>query len=152
MDAVSYPNAQVTEFIEGNLLALRIQADDPVLGPKFCIKWTPSLLILDQDGKEQSRTLGFISPEEFVPALLLGIGKGHFNRGERKEAIRRLDDLVEKYPRSFAAPEAIYLRGVSGYIETHDVSNLTHLYDRLSAEHPGSEWAMRGDPYRLLKK
>ena len=152
MDAVSYPDAQVTEFINDRLVPLRLPADDPVLGPKFGIKWTPSLLILDSDGKEHSRTLGFFTPDELIPALLLGIGKGHFNRGERGEAMRRFGALLERYPRSFSAPEAVYLNGVSGYIESHDVSNLIRLYDRLSSEYPGSEWAMRADPYRLLRK
>jgi hypothetical protein len=152
LDAVSYPQAAVTELITKELVPLRVPADDPILGPKFNIKWTPTLIILDSDGNEHTRTLGFFTPEEFVPSLLLGIGKAFFNNAERPEAIRRFDEILGRHPRSFAAPEAVYLRGVSGYIETHDVSNLTALYDRLMAEYPQTEWAMRADPYRLLKK
>ena len=50
------------------------------------------------------------------------------------------------------APEAVYLDGVSRYIETHEVANLIGIYDRLKAEYPDSPWLTRADPYRLLKK
>lgn len=49
-------------------------------------------------------------------------------------------------------PETIYLKGVSGYIESHDVAHLIGIFDKLSAEYPGSPWVTRADPYRLLKK
>lgn len=55
---------------------------------------------------------------------------------------------------AWRGPEAkkVYLNGVSRYIETHDVANLVSIYDRLTAEYPGSPWLTRADPYRLLKK
>lgn len=152
MDAVAYPNPAVIEFISANLVPLRIPADHPELGAKFCIKWTPSLLILDKDGTEHYRTLGFFTPEELLSSLLLGMGKAYFNKPDRLKARDCFEQLIAKFPKSFQTPEAIYLRGVSGYIETHDVSNLVGIYDRLSTEHPGNQWTMRADPYRLLKK
>jgi hypothetical protein len=33
-----------------------------------------------------------------------------------------------------------------------DVSNLIGIYDRLPGDHPDSQWLMRAEPYRLLKK
>jgi outer membrane protein assembly factor BamD (BamD/ComL family) len=80
------------------------------------------------------------------------MGKAHFNRADRPAAVKCFERIVSEFPKSFQAPEAIYLAGVSRYIETKDVSNLVGVYDRLAGEHPNSEWAMRGDPYRLLKK
>lgn len=152
MDAVAYPQPKVIDFISSNLVALRIPADDPALGPRFTVKWTPTLLILDADGVEQSRTLGFLSPEELIPSLLLGMGKAAFNQADRPAACNCLDRLITEFPKSFATPEAIYLRGVARYIETRDVSNLVALYDQLASDYPNDQWAMRADPYRLLKK
>jgi hypothetical protein len=152
MDAVAYPNPAVSEFISANLIPLRIPADHPELGVKFCIKWTPTLLVLDKDGTEHYRTLGFFSPEELIPSLLLGMGKAYFNKPDRPKACEYLDQIIGAYSKSFQAQEAIYLRGVASYIETHDVGNLIGIYDRLAAEYTGSQWAMRADPYRLLKK
>jgi hypothetical protein len=152
MDAVAYPQSAVIEFINANLVPLRIPADDPQLGSKFRVKWTPTLLILDADGVEHYRTLGFFSPEELIPSLLLGMGKASFNRAERPAACNCLERLINEFPKSFQVPEAIYLHGVARYIESHDVSNLIGIYDQLSHSYPNDQWAMRADPYRLLKK
>jgi hypothetical protein len=152
MDAVAYPDTRVIDFINANLTPVRIPADDPVLGPRYKIKWTPSLLIVDADGVEHYRTLGFYPPEELIPSLLMGIGKAKFNEPDRHAAWSCFEKILAGYPASSLAPEAVYLNGVSRYIETHDVANLIGIYDRLAAEYPESPWLTRADPYRLLKK
>ncbi|MBF0549009.1 MAG: tetratricopeptide repeat protein [Deltaproteobacteria bacterium] len=152
MDAVAYPESAVIGFINNNLIPIRIPSDHPTLGPKYHIKWTPSLLITDSGGMEHSRTLGFFSPQELIPSLLLGMGKAYFNQPDRPRATACFERIIAEFPTSFPVPEAIYLIGVSRYIQTHDVANLIGIYDRLTAEHPNSQWAMRADPYRLLKK
>ena len=152
MDAVAYPDPAVIEFINNNIIPLRIPSNDPELGPDYHIKWTPSLLILDRFGLEHYRMLGFFWPQELIPSLLLGMGKAYFDRPARREAIAFFDRIIVEYPQSFQVPEAIYLKGVSSYIESHDVGNLIGIYERLSAEYPGDQWLMRADPYRFLKK
>jgi hypothetical protein len=151
MDAVAYPDAAVIQFIGENLVPIRLEATDPVMGPRFGIRWTPSLLILDAAGVEHYRTLGFYPPEDLIPSLLLGIGKARFNQPDRPAARELWDRLVSSYPTNSLAPEAVYLQGVAGYIETHDVSHLIGIYDRLAADYPDSPWLTRADPYRLLK-
>jgi hypothetical protein len=152
MDAVAYQDPSVIDFINNNLVALRIPSDDKNLGAKFRIKWTPALLVLDGASVEHSRTLGFFSPHELISALLLGMGKACFNKPDRPKAASFFEQIIKEYPKSFQAPEAVYLNGVSRYIESHDITNLIGIYDRLAADHPGSEWFMRAAPYRLLKK
>jgi hypothetical protein len=152
MDAVAYPEPSIINFVNNNLVALRIPSDDKILGPRFKIKWTPTLIVLDGDGIEHYRTLGFFSPQELIPSLLLGMGKACFNKPDRPKAASFFERIIKEYPKSFQTPEAIYLQGVSRFIETHDVNNLIGIYDRLAAEHLNSEWLMRADPYRLLKK
>jgi tetratricopeptide (TPR) repeat protein len=152
MDAVAYPDAAVIQFVNENLIPLRIPADHAELGPKFRIKWTPSLLILDAEGVEHSRTLGFYPAKELIPSLLLGMGKAYFNRAERGAAVKCFERLIGDFPKSVQAPEAVYLKGVSRFIETHEVPHLIEIYDRLSAQYPQSEWRTRAEPYNLLKK
>lgn len=152
MDAVAYPDAAIIAFINENLVPLRIPADDPVLGPRYKIKWTPSLLVMDAAGTEHYRTLGFYPPEDLIPSLLLGMGKAKFNLPDRPAAWDYFGRIITYYPANGLAPEAVYLNGVSRYIETHDVTNLIGIYDRLAADYPDSPWLMRADPYRLLKK
>lgn len=152
MDTVSYPQPEVEKFIADHLIPLRIPADHPQMGPQFTIKWTPTLIILDTEGKEHFRTLGFLAPEEFVPSLLLGLAKTSFDSADRTKSIKYLDRLISAYPGSFFAPEAVYLRGVSGYIESHDISNLIGICDTLKEKYPDSHWVMRAAPYELLRK
>jgi hypothetical protein len=152
MDAVAYTDPAVVSFVNDNLIPVRIPAGDPELGPRFKVKWTPTLLILDAGGAEQHRTLGFFPPAELIPSLLLGMGKALFNLPDRLAACGCFAKILADYPSSSMAPEAVYMNGVSSYIESHDVSNLIGIYDRLSAEYPASPWLTRADPYRLLKK
>ena len=152
MNAVAFPDPAVIDFVNNTLIPVRIPSDDPELGPRYKVKWTPTLLILDAKGVEHYRTLGFYPPEELIPSLLLGIGKARFNEPDRLAACDCFEKILTGYPASSLAPEAVYLNGVSRYIETHDVANLTGLYDRLASEYPESSWFTRADPYRLLKK
>lgn len=152
MNAVAFNDSAVISFVANNLVPVRIMADDPVLSKQFNIKWTPSLLILDTKGIEHYRTLGFYPPKDLIPSLLLGMGKTFFNQADRPAAINCFNHIIADYTNNSLAPEAIYMDGVSNYIQTHDVSNLINIYNRLTEEYPDSPWLTRADPYRLLKK
>ena len=150
MDAVTYPNDGVVGFIQKHMIPLRVAFDDKPLSIDFSIKWTPTLLTLDSDGKEHQRTVGFLPPEELIPSLMLGIAKSDFNRERFSEALLILDNLLADHPKSNSAPEAIYLRGVCRYKSTHDPKPLKGAYEQLQANYPSSEWTTRAYPYRLL--
>jgi hypothetical protein len=150
MDAVTYPNNGVVEFIQKHMIPLRVAFDDKPLSVDFSIKWTPTLLTLDSDGKEHQRTVGFIPPEELIPSLMLGIARSDFDRDKFSEALLILDKLLADYPKSNSAPEAVYLRGVCRYKSTHDPKPLKGAYEQLQANYPSSEWTTRAYPYRLL--
>ncbi|OPY90887.1 MAG: hypothetical protein A4E72_00405 [Syntrophus sp. PtaU1.Bin208] len=152
MDAVAYIDAAVIEFVNKNLIPIRIPADDPLLAPRFLIKWTPTLLILDKEGVAHDKNVGFFWPQELIPCLLLGMGKTHFDQPDRTTACSCFEQIINSYPSSSQAPEAIYLSGVARYIEGHDVASLIEIYDRLKSDYPDSQWLMRAYPYRLLKK
>jgi tetratricopeptide (TPR) repeat protein len=150
MGAVTYPDERVVTFILENLIPLQVKSDAQPLATDFNVKWTPTLVTLDSDGKEHHRTVGFLPPEELVPSLLLGIAKCHFDRERYEEALKALSRLLESYPKSDAAPEAIFLRGVSLYKSTHNPKPLKEAYEKLQAEYPSSEWTKRAYPYRLI--
>jgi len=150
MDAVTYPDEKVADFITSRVIPLRVPSDHKTLAPSFNLKWTPTLITLDTQGKEHHRTVGFLGPEELVPSLLLGIGKTLFELEEFGKAIETFDELLKNYPQSDSAPEAIYLRGVSLYKNTHDPKPLRAAYDRLNEAYPASEWTRRAYPYRLI--
>jgi hypothetical protein len=150
MDAVTYPDARVTDFIEKKLIPLQVPYNHQPLSIDFNVKWTPTLVTLDAEGKEHHRTVGFLAPEELIPSLILGMAKIHFDREQFDPALANLEALLTGYPKSDAAPESIYLRGVTRYKSTHEAKPLKDAYELLQAQYPGSEWTKRASPYRLL--
>jgi len=150
MDAVTYPNPEVVKFIQDHVVPVRLPSDAKPEADDFNVKWTPTLIILDLEGKEHHRTTGFLAPEELLPMILLGIGKTHFEREEFTEAITGLGKLLKDYRQSDSAPEAIYYQGVCLYKSTHEPQPLKEAYEKLQADYPTSEWAKRAAPYRLL--
>jgi tetratricopeptide (TPR) repeat protein len=151
MGAVTYPDPNVIQFIENNLIPVQVLSDHKPLSVDFNVKWTPTLITLDTDGKEHHRTLGFLAADELIASLLLGMGKTHFDRGEFEAAISNLEKVVSDYPKSDSAPEAIYFLGVARYKNTEDPKALRAAYDKLSAEYPDDEWTKRAYPYRLIE-
>jgi thioredoxin-related protein len=150
MGAVTYPNEKVVDFIERHMVPIQVLFDSQPLATRFNIQWTPTVITLDEEGKEHHRTVGFLSPEEFIPSLMLGVAKCHFDREKFDKAISILEEILKKHPKSDAAPEAVYVRGVSLYKSTHKADPLKEAYKRLQAEYPSSEWTKRAQPYGLL--
>ncbi|OPY79003.1 MAG: hypothetical protein A4E65_02023 [Syntrophorhabdus sp. PtaU1.Bin153] len=150
MDAVTYPQKVVIEFLNQTVIPVRVPFDSEPLATQFNLKWTPMLLILDWNGKEHSRIVGFLPPEELIPSFLLGIAKMYFDLDRFADSTTNLDRILVNYPTSAAAPEAVFLKGVNGYKGAHNVQALKQAHERLQAKYPSSEWAKRALPYRLL--
>jgi TolA-binding protein len=86
-----------------------------------------------------------------VPGIpLLGMAKVDFDQERFTDAMAKLDTLLKGYPGSAAAPEAVFILGVSGYKSSHNPKPLKDAYERLNAEYPSSEWTTRAHPYSLL--
>ncbi len=150
MDAVSYPDTNVIGFIMEHMIPIRVRYDQQPYAKEYNITWTPTIVTIGTDGNEHHRTVGFLGPEELIPSLMLGIGKYHFDRGRFADALSRFETIVKTYSQSNAAPEAIYLRGVSAYKESNVPQPLKEAYEQLNKEYPDSEWTKRAYPYRLL--
>lgn len=150
MGAVTFPEPKVAEYISENVVAVRVAHDHKPLAEQFQVKWTPTLVTLDHAGKEHHRTVGFLGPEELTPSLMLGAAKIHFDFEDYAGALKHIEEILKGHPKSAAAPEAIFLKGVCGYKSTHNPKPLKEAYERLQKEYPESEWTKRALPYRLI--
>ncbi len=148
MDAVTYPNPAVIDFIQRNTIPLRIQSNNETIGLKFKIKWTPTLITLDKDGNEHYRTVGFLGPEALLASLTLALGRAHLDKGEYQQAISDFDKLLAMPSKSDFIAEGIYFRGVARYKLTNDLKSLKEAYDKLLKEYPDSEWTEKAYPYK----
>ncbi|MEE9613523.1 MAG: hypothetical protein V3W31_01035 [Thermodesulfobacteriota bacterium] len=150
MDAVSYPKNGVWEFISERVVPLRLKSDAQPESSDFNVKWTPTLVTLDPDGVEHHRTVGFLAAEELMPSIVLGIAKVHYDADRFDEALGGLKEIEKDHPESDSTPEALFLKGVCLYKSTQEPSHLKYAYEKLNSKYPGSEWARRADPYKLL--
>jgi len=150
MDAVTYPEERVGTFIQETMVPLRIKFDTQPFSTNFNIKWTPTLIALDAEGKEHHRVVGFLPPEELIPSLLLAIAKCSFDQEQFSSALSAMERILAEYPKSDSAPEALFLRGVARYKTTHNPTPLKEAYEQLHTQYPTSEWTKRAYPYRLL--
>ncbi len=150
MAAVTYANEKIIKFINETVIPLQVRFDEQPIATDFNVKWTPSIIVLDSDGKEHHRTVGFLPPEELIPFLLLGIAKVHLDADQFDSALASLNKLILEYPQSDLSFEAIYLRGVCLYKSTHSPKPLKEAYEQLNVRDPKNIWTKRAYPYRLL--
>lgn len=150
MDAVTYPTSKVIEFIAEKLIPLQLLSNSEPHAAEYGVKWTPNLLLIDAEGKDHHRVIGFLPPVELIPSLMLGMGKGCFNKDQLNEAIECFESVINEYPYSSSAPEAIFFKGVAGYKSTHETGHLKEAYRKLQTQYHHSEWARRAYPYWLL--
>lgn len=150
MNAVTYSNENVINFLNNEIIPIQVLFDFQPLATQYNLQWTPTIIILDGEGKEHQRTVGFFPPEEFIPSIILGIGKAYFELGQFEDAIKRFENILKDYQTSKAAPEALYLLGVSKYKNTHEPKHLKEAYNLLKQNYPDSEWTGRAEPYSLL--
>lgn len=150
MDAVTYPQKSVVDFITTYLVPLRIDINDESFFQKFHTYWTPTLAILGHDGHEVQRTIGFFQPDPLIALLHLGIAKSRLNSSEHETAEVHFNRLLEHYPDDDFVPEALFFRGVNGYKMSDDAARLKEAYEKLASDYPDSTWAKRAAPYRLL--
>jgi len=150
MDAVTFPDQAVENFIADRMVPLRIEVTNQTLAADFRVVWTPTILTLDFYGKEHQRTLGFIPPDEMVSSLLLGIGKAALGQEQFNEAVIQFSTLLNGNPKSEVAPEAVYLRGVARYRASHAAEALKEAQQLLASQYPESTWTRRAEPYTLI--
>ena len=150
MDTVTFPDRDVSNFVLEKMVPLRVPVTNNPLASDFRVIWTPTFIVLDYYGKEYHRTVGYIPPDEMVAQLLLGIGKTGFGNDQFNEAVLQFSTLLNGYPQSACAPEAVYLRAVARYKSSHSAAALKECYSQLATQYPGSEWTRRAEPFALL--
>ncbi|HEX2269102.1 MAG TPA: tetratricopeptide repeat protein [Pyrinomonadaceae bacterium] len=144
MEAESYGNDEIASFIDENFVPLAAHIKErPVYFHRFDAVWTPSVLILDSKGVERFRLEGYLPPDEFRAQLELGLARVAFMNKQWADAERRYADVLDRYPNSKAAPEALYWKGVSHYKATNDHTILDELPAEFRQKYPDSIWAAK---------
>jgi hypothetical protein len=117
--------------------------EHPAYFHRFGAVWTPTILILDSEGTERLRVEGYLPRDEFRAHLEMALARVAFMHKKWDEAERRYAQVVERYPDSKVAPEAVYWRGVSRYKQTNDHTVLGEVPGQLNEKYPDSVWALK---------
>jgi TolA-binding protein len=143
-----WPDERIVKFVNENFIPARVHVkDDPQLfqkyGEKYGAHWTPTILELDSDGAERHRIEGFLPNDDFLSQLMLGRAQIAFAAQQWDEAERRFREIVDKFPDTDAAPEALYWAGVSRYKATHDATFLKKTADAFKDRYQDTTWAKK---------
>ncbi|MDJ0623786.1 MAG: hypothetical protein QNJ17_12530 [Desulfocapsaceae bacterium] len=150
MDTVTYSSTKVAGFTKECLITLAVEVSKKPYYERYNAIWTPTLLLLDFQGNEIQRNVGFLDVEDFMACMHLGIAKVHLNIDEFAAANVHFKKIFNSFSQSFVMPEAIYFQGVNGYKESNDPAKLKQVYERLHEEYPESGWTRRAVPYNAL--
>ena len=119
---------------------------------KYLVSWTPTVLVLDAEGREHGRFSGFLPPQELCARMILDGAKTVMTLENFSLAIKCFDDIVEKYQGTFAVPEAIFYSTAAKYLSSHEPNVLKEGLLLLRKNFPDSEWTLRAKPYELIGK
>ena len=119
---------------------------------KFSVSWTPTLIVLDADGREHYRSVGFFTSEDMIATFMAAKGRWALDTDQLADARALFEEVISLYPAKDAAAEALFFLGVAKYKMSHDPKPLRETYDQLKARFPQSMWTKQADHYRLIDK
>ena len=101
------------------------------------------MLLLDSAGKERVRLEGYLPNNDFVAALMSGLGRIAFVHKKYADAERWYGDLVARFGNTHFAAEAMYWWAVAHYKATNDHTVLGKVAEELRTTNPSNVWATK---------
>jgi TolA-binding protein len=139
-----YPDERVSKFIQENFIPVKSHVkENQNAFERFAVQWTPTIIVADPSGTERYRFEGYLPVEEFLPQLELGLGKTAFANGDWSTAERHFRRVVEQFPKSEIASEALYWAGVSKYKASGDAASLRETANAFQSRYRESSWAKK---------
>ena len=89
------------------------------------------------------RIEGFLPGDDFLSQLMLGRAQIAFAQQQWDEAEKRFREIVDKFPNTDAAPEALYWAGVARYKATHDHTPPKETAQAFKTRYQDSSWAKK---------
>jgi len=134
----------VVNFISSNFIPAKIHIkEQPQTFKRFGAQWTPTILVITPNGEEAHRIEGFLGVDDMLAQLELGLGKSLFKMEKFEDAEKHFRSVVQQYPTSEAAPQALYWAGVAAYKATNDPGKLKDTAQAVQKKYPQSEWAKK---------
>jgi thioredoxin-related protein len=152
METVTYPEHEVQQFLGDHFAPVRLdvhQASEAA--QRYNPIWTPTLLVLSEEGAEAHRVVGYLPPEEFRAELNLGLAKAYLDRDALEKALIHFRETVTHFPETWSAPEAQYWAGVARFRAEGKPDGLRAEWNFLIERWPESRWARSASFIRLAQ-
>lgn len=134
----------MTELIAKELNPVRLHVKThPEAMARFGANWTPTVMILDPNGTERYRIEGYLPADDFLAQLQMGLAQTAFKTNNFDDAEKRFRAVVDQFPNSEVAPEALYWAGVSRYKGANDASALGATAKAFQERYQESPWAKK---------
>jgi TolA-binding protein len=148
-----YTDGRVRDFVTERFVPVRVHVREnrdewQRLSAQYGVQWTPTILIVSPDGKEQHRIEGFLPADDFMSQVELGLAHAAFKRADYSNAETSFRDVASKYPKTDAAPEALYWAGVAKYRSSDDAAALHETAGVISRQYPQSTWAKKASVWQ----
>lgn len=148
LDAEIYPNDRIASFIHDQFIPVKIHIkEQPVVFHRFEANWTPTLLVLDSEGRERYRGFGYLPADEFLAQLHLALAQVAFAHKQWTDAENWYRAVVEQFPNTDPAPQAMYWAAVCRYKATNDHTALEEVAEEFQHRYRSSSWAKRSLPW-----
>jgi TolA-binding protein len=92
--------------------------------------------------------VGFLPADELLGQLMLGRAHMAFQEQWRAEAERGFREILEQFPKTDAAPEALYWAGAASYKATGNAASLKETAHAFGQRYQGSTWATKASVWR----
>lgn len=138
-----YTDPKVAGFVSDRFIPVRQHVKThPEAMERWGAQWTPTIMVVDANGKERHRIEGFLETEPFYAQLRLGLAQAAFASQNWDEAERLFEEVVTSGDAD-TAPEAAYWAGVTRYKRSGDPAALGETHSRLNSQFGGSTWAKK---------
>lgn len=149
-ESETFVDGAVVSAVKEQVVPAWLPHDHIPLSSEYGVTWSPSLLVLDPEGRAHRREIGFLPAEELVPFLLMGCAGVYFDGDKFDYAVPLLEKLLAQHGSSAYAPEARFLLGAATWKASNDPSRLRLTYEDLQRTWPDSLWAKKARPYARL--
>jgi TolA-binding protein len=134
----------VAALIDQNMIPVKVHIkEQPASFHRFEANWTPTMVVMDSEGHERYRFVGYLPPDEYQAQIMMGLGKTLFAHKKWNDAERWFRQIVDQFPNSEVAPEALYWVGVCRYKATNDHHKLEETARQFTQHYQQSSWAKR---------
>jgi hypothetical protein len=99
------------------------------------------------DGVERFRLEGYVPRDELRAQIRLGLARVSVMRKQWEDAERVYDESLRRFPRTHAAAEAVYWRGVCRY-ERKEPGALPRLTEEFRHAYQGTIWATKASVWK----